>query len=373
MRKLRGKKLKKQKRLVILSLTILMIFFTTGYAAFSTKIKLNAKGNIKQCYNGKKYYYTYDNKAQEFSVPCNGTYKFELWGANSYSSAGGYVSGTISLQTNQKFYLYVGEKGHADNTDGIGGYNGGGNTSITSQGKSGGTGGGATDVRTVGGQYDLFDSLKSRIMVAGGAGGRGANTNAESSAGGGLNGYDGNNSNSNYLVYLGKGGTQISGGAEPIKYSSAQSNGTAGSFGIGGTGGMSSNTAQSGGGAGGGAGYFGGSGASGLSNGTFSAGGGSSFISGHTGCIAIDESSTADNIVQKSINNVSCADTPNEPLCSHHFSNFVFDNTIMIDGTGHRWTTEIGEEMTIPSKLTKNGNIDSSGNGYIIITLVNMS
>lgn len=47
MRKIRGRKLKKQKRLVILSLIILFIMFTTGYAAFSTKIKLNAKGNIK--------------------------------------------------------------------------------------------------------------------------------------------------------------------------------------------------------------------------------------------------------------------------------------------------------------------------------------
>lgn len=47
MRKLRGRKLKRQKQLVILSLIVLMVFFTTGYAAFSTKIKLNAKGNIK--------------------------------------------------------------------------------------------------------------------------------------------------------------------------------------------------------------------------------------------------------------------------------------------------------------------------------------
>ena len=45
----------------------------------------------------------------------------------------------------------------------------------------------------------------------------------------------------------------------------------------------------------------------------------------------------------------------------------------MIDGTGHKWTTEIGEEMTIPSKVTKDGNIDSSGSGFIIITLVSMS
>lgn len=373
MRKTRGRKLKRQKKLILLSIILLMAILTTGYAAFSTKIRLNAKGNIIDCYNGKKYYYTYDNKAQEFSAPCSGTYKFELWGADSYNSIGGYVSGTITLQTNKKFYLYVGEKGHAVDTDGIGGYNGGGGSSITASGKTGGTGGGATDIRLVGGQSDSFDSLKSRIMVAGGAGGTGGYGQMKSSAGGGLNGYDGYNDNNSYLTYLGKGGTQISGGEEPQKYSSAQSNGTAGQFGLGGKGGMSNKNAQTGSGAGGGGGYFGGSGASGLSNGTFAAGGGSSFISGHTGCIAIDDSSTADNTVQKSINNVSCVDTPTEPLCSHHYSNLVFNNTIMIDGTGHRWTTEIGEEMTIPSKVTKENSIDSSGNGYIVITLISMS
>ena len=90
-------------------------------------------------------------------------------GADSYNSTGGYVSGNISLSSNQNFYLYVGEKGHAPDTDGVGGYNGGGNTLSTSSGKSGGTGGGATDVRIVGGQFDSFDSLKSRIMVASGS------------------------------------------------------------------------------------------------------------------------------------------------------------------------------------------------------------
>lgn len=47
MRKIRGRKLKRQKQIVILSLFLFMAFFATGYAAFSTKIRLNAKGNIK--------------------------------------------------------------------------------------------------------------------------------------------------------------------------------------------------------------------------------------------------------------------------------------------------------------------------------------
>lgn len=374
MRKTRIGRLKRQKGFLTICVFTLLLFFSVGYATFSTTITLNAKGNIKKCHNGKKWYYAYDNKAQEFTAPCGGTYKFELWGADSYNAKGGYVSGILSLNSNQKFYLYVGEKGHAADTDGAGGFNGGGNAIVTASGKSGTSGGGATDVRTTGGQSDSFDSLKSRIMVAGGAGGSGGLNASLSSSAGGLDGYDGYNSNSNYLTYLGKGGTQIAGGLAPQKYSAAQSNGTAGLFGLGGSGGMSINTASTGGGSGGGAGYFGGSGASGLSNGTFAAGGGSSFISGHSGCVAIDENSTVDNIIFKQLSgNVSCADNPTGQYCSHHYSNFVFSDTLMIDGTGHVWTTTVGGEMTIPSKTNSSGSVDSSGNGYAIVTLVSMS
>lgn len=62
-------------------------------------------------------------------------------------------------------------------------------------------GGGATDIRLQDGLYDDFDSLKSRIMVAAGAGA--ADTNDFGEPGGALVGY---NSSQN----RGKGGTQIS-------------------------------------------------------------------------------------------------------------------------------------------------------------------
>lgn len=45
-RKLRGRRLKRQKHLIIFTIIFIMVFLSTGYAAFSTKISLNAKGNI---------------------------------------------------------------------------------------------------------------------------------------------------------------------------------------------------------------------------------------------------------------------------------------------------------------------------------------
>ena len=45
---MRKKKLKKQKRLLIIGTFTLLIFLSVGYAAFSTTISLNAKGNIKE-------------------------------------------------------------------------------------------------------------------------------------------------------------------------------------------------------------------------------------------------------------------------------------------------------------------------------------
>ena len=44
---MRRKKLKNQKRILIITTCSLLLFLTIGYAAFSTTISLNAKGNIK--------------------------------------------------------------------------------------------------------------------------------------------------------------------------------------------------------------------------------------------------------------------------------------------------------------------------------------
>ena len=72
-------------------------------------------------------------------------------------------------------------------------------------------------------------------------------------------------------------------------------------------------------------------------------GGGSSFISGHEGCDAITETSTADAITHTG-----------EP---NHYSGKVFTNTQMIAGNA---------TQTKPGGGTETGH---SGNGYARITL----
>ncbi len=134
-----------------------------------------------------------------------GKYKFECWGARGgtrgtpyesgfYYGYGGYCSGEITLKKETTLYLYVGLDGRKDYR-----FNGGGSGSSAS-------GGGATDIRLVGGEWDNEQGLLSRIIVAGGGGGtadtyRGGN-------GGGLKGMPGRGWNGEPS----HGGTQFEGG-----------------------------------------------------------------------------------------------------------------------------------------------------------------
>ncbi|MCD8362300.1 MAG: hypothetical protein LUC98_04945, partial [Lachnospiraceae bacterium] len=129
--------------------------------------------------------YTYTGDAQEFLAPVDGWYEVQLWGAQGGNSAssggktggkGAYVSGRIHLTAGTLLYVYVGGPGLQGGSGSTGGagYNGGG---ISACGCSG-SGGGATDIRTVkGSDWDDYDSLASRIAVAAGGGGAGSYTN----------------------------------------------------------------------------------------------------------------------------------------------------------------------------------------------------
>ncbi|HBE9251126.1 TPA: hypothetical protein KNN40_002098 [Clostridioides difficile] len=152
-----------------------------------------------------------------------GRYKFECWGARGgalgtpyesgfYYGWGGYCSGEIILKKETILYLYVGKdgkKGYDFNGAGYG---------------NGASGGGATDIRLVGGTWDNELGLLSRIIVAGGGGGtadtyRGGN-------GGGLKGMPGRGWNG--APY--HGGTQFEGGKSALDDGSCD-----GSFGKGAT------------------------------------------------------------------------------------------------------------------------------------------
>ena len=185
-------------------------------------------------------------------------------------------------------------------------------------------GGGATDFRLVGGAWNDFDSLKSRIMVAGGAGGQCSNFywhtngNVHAGYGGGLSGYS--------YASLYAPGTQTSGHA--FGYGKDGVSKCEGTLGIGG----------------GGGGYYGGSTqTTNHSSAACSGAGGSAFISGHTGCNAIEESSTAGNITHSG--------TPN------HYSGLVFTDTVMKSGNEsmptHNGSTETGHRGNGVAKIQR--------------------
>jgi len=176
------------------------------------------------------------------------------------------------------------------------------------------SGGGATDIRLVYTNWNDFESLKSRIMVAGGGGG-GENASKDGGAAGGINGYS-----SKAGVIL--GGSQTTGyGFGTALYTLYNVD-----WGGGGNGYYSgySATAQT-------ANYY-------IDGG----GGGSSFISGYSGCNAISVNSTLDKI--------SHTGSPN------HYSGYIFTNPQMIDGV---------TSMPSPYGGTEIGHL---GNGYCIIS-----
>ena len=133
---------------------------------------------------GAEEKFEYTGEYQEFEAKDSGYYKMECYGAKGgYSRIdgsigatggnGGYTFGVIYLEKGEKLYVYVGGHG-ADavvGKDAKGGYNGGGlGTWDHSDDEAAGAGGGATDIRLISGEWNNFESLKSRIMVA--AGGR---------------------------------------------------------------------------------------------------------------------------------------------------------------------------------------------------------
>ena len=120
--------------------------------------------------------YSYTGSTQIFTVPYNGLYKIELWGAqgggdSSYPGGkGGYTSGEIYLNKDDNLYIYVGQDGSSTKTV----YNNGWYTRPYSYNTSSGysySGGGGTDVRVISGNWYDFNSIKSRIMVASSGGG----------------------------------------------------------------------------------------------------------------------------------------------------------------------------------------------------------
>ena len=209
--------------------------------------------------------YDYVEKEQTAKL-LPGNYKFECWGARGGSNHtesknfGAYTLGDIELDKNTTFYIYVGEQGDTNRKIKYNGGAIGGKTNDTQSGIEGCSGGGATDIRTIGGTWDSFETLKSRIMVAAGGGGAAQHSVYESagqySIAGGLIGYTGGYySGHAHVGQEGGGATQTSGGIAGNNHFGASGTVNAGKFGIGGS---CESTSDQGAAGGGGGGYYGG-------------------------------------------------------------------------------------------------------------------
>jgi hypothetical protein len=323
--------------------------------------------------------YAYTGARQYFIVPKDGEYQLEAWGARGGNTSaggflggpGGYATGVIDLKKGQKIYVYVGAAGADANTaarswNGGGGAPGTGEWSCTEYARPGG---GATDFRLLNGEWSHATSLNSRIMVAGAGGGAGAGywkNNGKPRNGGYAGGLNGES------IYMSEGGKQDKGGTTTTSVTMNNpfhAEGVAmnpGTFGSGGNAnvdvyndaGIRINSYVSGGGGG----YYGGSagacGPFGYWGGP--GGGGSSFISGMTGCIAINPTSTAnpraqDTGANTTALNYNTALFGGSPTWADG-GEITFTGCSMVDGAG---------DMPNPGGGTMTGN---SNPGYARIT-----
>ena len=249
-------------------------------------------------FNNNKLILPYKNAPYQYFFE-SGYYLFQLWGASGGGSdpgCGAYVSGSLKLETRTKFFIFVGQKGINGKYSA---FNGGG------QGQAlGSSGGGSTDIRLKGEKWDDFESLKSRIIVAGAGGG--SQQDGYNSKGGNAGIFEGSSGSyascSGQEVILAKGGKQTEVGIA----GKGDQNGVDGDFGMGGNSSINGNSD------GGGSGYFGGGGGATSSCVVGSGAGGSSFVSGLEGCKAIMKSSKKGNMTFSSL--------------PYHYSGLVFTN-----------------------------------------------
>ncbi len=302
--------------------------------------------------------FNYTGSVQTFTAPQAGFYKMETWGAQGGStgeylgSDGAYTAGNIYLEAGQTVYIQVGSQGKTATTNSdpaSAGYNGGG-VGNTYPGQVNGAGaGGATDIRLVAGNWNDATSLNSRIMVS--AGGVGVanwvNPISNPAPGGGLTGYNGKEVQYGSNAYTNAyGATQTSGGAA----GSGARTGYTGTFGIGGN----PQAGNPGHGSGGSGGYYGGGGGSYNNSVVGSGSSGSSYISGHTGAVAITSQTSRTP-------KTGCTTGTSNQECSIHYSGYQFQNTIMIDGYGYIWANYKLSQGSMPNP---NGGVYEEGTGH---------
>ena len=295
--------------------------------------------------------FTYTGSVQTAKLLADHTYYIELWGAqggdidaqHDDGGFGAYTAGMITVHDDTTIYIYVGEHVAGSGAQTAAFNAGGAGGEATAAWGSGG--GGATDIRTVKGEWYDASSLRSRVMVAAGGGGA-LNYNgcyAKGGSGGGLIGYPG--TNTHYArcglrspEYIDRaGGSQVTGGAsvdDIIRQGAFGQGGSSPSYG-----------------SGGGGGWYGGEAGSSVMNYVGTGGGGSSYIAGHTGCVGIAKQ-----------NDPNCTTGTTDVECSLSPVGLNFNSTTMIDGEGYAWHHQLSQQQSMP---TPDGDKYPLGVGHI--------
>ena len=292
------------------------------------------KINFANGYNEdlQTFFANYSGSETTFTVPKDGKYLIEAWGAQGGSATdtyiggyGGYSKGYINLNEGDILYINVGGAGVKVNkgASGNGGYNGGGNVTLCQWTSSTSTeycatGGGATHIALSTGLLSTFsNNIRDILIVAAGGGGGQSNLYSGSSTCYVIGGSGGGNQSGMYTVeknisdgittYVPASQT----GAATIRYSSnATYNG---SFGNG------SNSPQ----AGGGGGFYGGAGTHCGSTGGSGYIGNSLLTSKEMYCFNCEES---ENIDSKTITTDKYSETPasNTPKVGNGYARIIF-------------------------------------------------
>lgn len=83
-----------------------------------------------------------------------------------------------------------------------------------------------------------------------------------------------------------------------------------------------------------------------------------SYISGHVGCVALEEDSTSNNVITKTgVSGLPCTYGTDDVTCSYHYSEYIFRDTLLVDDI----------DQVQPDGSRTNGHV---GDGYARITKI---
>lgn len=185
---------------------------TVVYADATLYAKFKIDDTKCDNYVDTKFNFDYKGSEENFEVPCSGTYKLEVWGAQGGKALGdgktsgnpgkgGYSAGTIELAKGDKLYINVGGAGETGSLTkcASGGYNGGGRGTNDGGGcgtpnddEASGGGGGATHIAKVSGLLKNLESQKDKVLIVAGGGGGASYDTYAGSGGGSIGGFTDN-------------------------------------------------------------------------------------------------------------------------------------------------------------------------------------